>query len=238
MKTEKIRYQESATELEGHLAYDPAIVGVRPLVLIAHAWAGQSDFERNKAEALAKLGYVGFALDMYGKGVLGRSTDESSKLMSPFIEDRMRLRLRLLAGLEAARKHALVDGNRIGAIGFCFGGLCALDLARSGADISGVVSFHGLLGAPALPDKPTVHAKVLALHGHDDPMATPEHVAAFTKEMTDARVDWQIHIYGHIMHAFTNPGANDPGFGTVYSARAEHRSWSAMRSFFSEIFGA
>ena len=238
MKTEKVLYREGGAELEGHLVYDPALAGARPLVLIAHAWSGQSDFERSKAMDLATLGYVGFALDMYGKGVRGRNAGESSKLMSPFMEDRMRLRQRLLAGLQAAREHALVDRDRIGAIGYCFGGLCALDLARSGSDIRGVVSFHGLLGAPALPDKAVVRAKVLALHGHDDPMATPEHVAAFTREMTAAGVDWQIHIYGQTMHAFTNPDANDPGFGTVYSANADRRSWIAMKSFLAELFGA
>ncbi|MCG8416461.1 MAG: dienelactone hydrolase family protein [Proteobacteria bacterium] len=238
MKTEKISYTEGGVELEGHLVYDPAGADKRPLVLVSHAWAGQTDFERNTAEKLAELGFVGFALDMYGKGVTGQSVEENSKLMQPFVDDRMLLRRRMLAALKAAKGHALVDSNRIGAIGFCFGGMCVLDLARSGADISGVVSFHGLLGAPDLPDQdtPTVRTKVLVLHGFDDPMAKPEAMLAFANEMTKAGADWQIHAYGGTVHAFTNPEADDPGFGTVYNRAADQRSWIAMKSFFEEIF--
>ena len=240
MKIEKIAYQEGGTQLEGHLVHDPATTGKRPVVLIAHAWAGQGDFERDRAQKLAELGYAGYALDMYGKGVLGTSVAENSALMKPFMEDRMLLRRRLLAGLASIRQHAVVDPAQVGAIGFCFGGLCVLDLARSGADVSGVVAFHGLLGAPDLPDqeKPTIRAKVLALHGYDDPMAKPEALVGFASEMTRAGADWQIHAYGGTMHAFTNPEASDPGFGTVYSKSADQRSWIAMKNFFAEIFGA
>lgn len=240
MKTEKLSYSEGGTELEGHLAHDPALDGERPLVLIAHAWAGQSDFEREKAEALAALGYVGFALDMYGKGVLGQSVEENTGLMTPFVEDRMLLRRRMLAALEAAKAHDAVDASKVGAIGFCFGGMCVLDLARSGAELTGVVAFHGLLGAPELPDQdqPTIRASVLALHGYDDPMAKPDAALAFADEMTRAGADWQLHAYGGTMHAFTNPAANDPDFGTVYSERAARRSWRAMKSFFEEVFAA
>ncbi len=237
MNVDKINYRDGDTELQGHLAYDPGIAGKRPLVLVSHAWAGQGDFERDKAEALADLGYVGFALDMYGKGVRGQSIAENSKLMQPFVEDRARLRQRMRAGLDAAREHALVDGARVAAIGFCFGGLCALDLARSGADVRGVVSFHGLLKPPELTDNPeTISAKILALHGHDDPMVPPEAVAAFAREMSAAGADWQIHIYGGTMHAFSNPAANDPGFGTVYQADADRRSWVSMKNFLGELF--
>lgn len=238
MKTEKISYQEGGSELEAHVAYDSSIDGKRPLVLVAHAWGGQGDFERKKAESLAKLGYLGFALDMYGKGVTGSSVEECSKLMGPFAEDRMLLRRRMLAALETATGHELADTSRVGAIGFCFGGMCVLDLARSGADIGGVVSFHGLLGAPDLPDQdqPTIRAKVLALHGFSDPMAKPDDMVALGNELTGAGADWQIHAYGGTVHAFTNPAANDPDFGTVYSKSADERSWNAMKSFFSEVF--
>jgi dienelactone hydrolase len=129
-----------------------------------------------------------------------------------------------------------VDDSKIAAMGFCFGGLCVLDLARTGVDIKGVVSFHGLLGALANAKGNKIKAKILALHGRDDPMGLPEQVLAFQEEMTLAGADWQFVTYGHTVHAFTNPVANDPGFGTVYQADADRRSWQAMQNFFAEIF--
>ena len=238
MKTEKISYKEGDAELEGHLVYDDSAAGKKPLVLVAHAWAGQGDFERDKAEKLAGLGYVGFALDMYGKGILGQSVEENSKLMGPFVDDRMLLRRRMLAALETARSHDAVDASKVGAIGFCFGGMCVLDLARSGAELGGVVSFHGLLGAPDLPDQdqPTIRAKVLALHGYDDPMGKPEAMVAFANEMTKANADWQVHAYGGTKHAFTNPEANNPDLGLIFSQTADNRSWQAMQNFLAEVF--
>lgn len=236
MHTEKVEYTDNGVTLEGYLAYDESIQGKRPTVLISHAWAGRAAFECQKAEALAELGYAGFALDMYGKGKLGTTKEENTALMMPFLEDRALLRRRITAGLKKARELEVVDTDKIGAMGFCFGGLCVLDLARSGADVKGVISFHGLFNAPEnLPNEPII-AKVLALHGQDDPMVPPEQVAALQKEMTNAGVDWQIHAYGNTMHAFTNPEANDPGFGTVYNADADKRSWIAMKNFFEEIF--
>jgi dienelactone hydrolase len=220
-------------ELEAHVAWDDAREGPRPAVLIAHAFAGQGDFERRAAERLAALGWVGIALDNYGKGILGATRDECVALMRPFLDDRDRLRRRLLAGFEAARGHRLVDAARVGAIGFCFGGLCALDLARSGAPLRGVVSFHGLLAPSGLPARPIV-AKVLALHGHDDPLGPPDQVLAFEREMTAAGVDWQVHVYGGTKHAFTNPAAAAPEVGNVYDPAADRRSWASMRLFFDE----
>jgi len=231
-----IDYLDGDTVLEGFFAYDDALVGVRPLVLIHHAWLGRDQFVADKARALAELGYLGFAVDTYGKGVLGRSAEENAKLMAPFMHDRSMLQRRLTAGLTAAKMLPWADNRKIAAIGFCFGGLCALDLARTGADLLGAVSFHGLLMPPVNIPEPRVKAKILALHGHDDPMVTPEQVNAFEAEMTRAGVDWQIHVYGSTMHAFTNPLANDPGFGTVYQPSADKRSWLSMRNFFEEIF--
>lgn len=235
MKVKTLEYREGNTLLEGYLAYDEKQAGKRPAVLIAHDWTGRNEFACQKAEKIAELGYVGFALDMYGKGVLGRDNDEKMQLITPFMEDRNLLRKRVTAALQALHEETTVDTHRVAAMGFCFGGLCALDLARSGADIRGVVSFHGLLNAPErLPNHP-IKAKILALHGHDDPMVTPDHVSAFQQEMTNAKVDWQMHIYGNTMHSFTNPVANDPAFGTVYNTVAEKRSWIAMKNFFAEI---
>jgi dienelactone hydrolase len=237
MTTEKLAYRDGDVALEAHVAWDETRAEPRPAVLIAHAFAGQGDFERQRAERLAELGYVGIALDNYGKGVFGRTRDECTALMRPFLDDRGTLQRRLLAGFEAAKRHPRVDASRIGAMGFCFGGLCALDLARSGADLRGVVSFHGLLRPSGL-EKKTIAAKVLVLHGHDDPMVPPEQVLAFEREMTEAGADWQVHVYGGTVHSFTNPEANNSSLGTAYQPSADRRSWASMRLFFEEALAA
>lgn len=236
MKTTTINYSDEDTELEGTLVYDDAIQGPRPTVLVVHDWSGRNEFAVKKAEALAALGYAGFAIDMYGKGQLGQNNEEKAALMTPLTNDRSLLRRRISAAFNTALEQDVVDNNNIACIGFCFGGLCALDLARSGADIKGVISFHGLLHAPDNLPNEKVNAKVLALHGHVDPMVSAEQIAGFQKEMTDAGVDWQMHVYGNTLHAFTNPEANDPGFGTVYSEQADKRSWVAMQDFLAEMF--
>lgn len=231
-----IGYMDGDVQLEAFFAFDDALSGRRPAVLINHAWGGRDEFVAEKARKLAELGYVGFALDMYGKGILGSGPEENARLMQPFMADRALLQKRIQAALYAVKQLPWVDDSKIAAIGFCFGGLCVLDLARTGADIKGVVSFHGLLGAPDNTRGTAIKAKVLALHGHDDPMVSPEQVLAFEQEMTEAGADWQVHTYGHTMHAFTNPVANDPDFGTVYQADADRRSWQAMQNFLAELF--
>jgi dienelactone hydrolase len=230
-----VGYVDDDTLLEGYFAVDEALEGQRPAVLICHAWGGRDEFVAEKAKKLAELGYVGFAVDMYGKGIKGAGPEENAKLMQPFMEDRTLLQKRILAALSAVKLLPWVDEKRIAAIGFCFGGLCALDLARSGADIAGVVSFHGLLIPSSLPTK-KITAKVLVLHGNDDPMVPIDHVHDLEAELTETAADWQIHTYGHTMHAFTNPIANDPGFGTVYNGIADKRSWQSLLAFLSEVF--
>jgi dienelactone hydrolase len=232
---EKLGWTVDGQEFQGHAVWEGA--GKKPAVLVCHAWGGQGDFEQRRAAELAALGYVGMAMDVYGRDKRGESREACTALMSPLMADRALLQRRLLAGLAAARGLPVVDGARVAAIGFCFGGLCALDLARSGANVRGVVAFHGLFHPSPLPRQP-ITAKVLALHGYDDPMAKPEALVAFCNEMTAAGVDWQVHVYGGTMHAFTNPVANDPAFGTVYQARADARSRHAMESFLAEIFAA
>lgn len=232
-------YLDGDVVLEAFFAFDDDLAGRRPAVLINHAWGGRDDFVAEKAKKLAALGYLGFALDMYGKGVLGSGPEENAKLMQPFMSDRAMLQKRIhaaLAALAAVKLMPWADDGKIAAIGFCFGGLCVLDLARTGVDIKGVVSFHGLLGAPDNIKCNRIKAKVLALHGNDDPMAPVEQVIAFQREMTDAGADWQLHSYGNTMHAFTNPVANNPDFGTVYQPAADRRSWQSMRNFLEEIF--
>lgn len=220
--------------------YEAAIASdgntARPGILVCHAWAGRSEFEIEKAQALAGLGYTGIAVDLYGKGVLGSTTEECQALMTPFVDDRSMLQKRLASILSVIKDQPEVDSTKLAAIGFCFGGLCVLDLARSGADVKGVVSFHGLLGAPG-NTKTKIPAKILALHGWDDPMAPPSDVEALGNELDTALADWQLHAYGGTMHAFTNPNANDPDFGTVYNKKADQRSWVAMKNFLGEILG-
>lgn len=236
LKKQKFEYRDADVLLEGYYSYDDKISGKRPAVLVSHDWSGKNDFACNKADKLAELGYLGFALDMYGKGKTGNTKEEKIALITPLMQDRMKLQKRILAAYETVKSLEQADPSRIGAIGFCFGGLCALDLARSGADVKGVVSFHGLLNAPENTPKHAITAKILALHGFDDPMVTSDHVIAFGQEMTHAKVDWQLTMYGNAMHAFTNPQANDPGFGTVYEKNADARSWIAMKEFFREVF--
>lgn len=235
LKTEYIEYNDNDVVLEGYYVYDDQIKEKKPAVLVAHDWSGKNDFARQKAEKLAQLGYVGFALDMYGKGKAGNTNEEKTALMQPLMKDRAKLQQRIVSAYTAIKKLDRVDSQSIGAIGFCFGGLCVLDLARSGVDVKAVVSFHGLLTAPENIPAHNIKAHVLVLHGFNDPMVTPEHVTAFGNEMTQAKVDWQVHMYGNAMHGFTNPEANDPQFGTVYDKKADSRSWQAMVSFLKEV---
>lgn len=231
-----VNYLHNDIALEAFFAYDTAISGRRPAVLVNHAWAGRDAFVNEKAELLAGLGYVGFAVDMYGKGILGTTPEENGRLMQPFIDDRVLLLNRLLAAVSAVKLLPWVDDSKIAAIGYCFGGLCVLDLARAGGDVKGVVSFHGLLNAPKNNANTSITAKVLVLHGHDDPLVPVEQVVAFEREMTEAGADWQVLNFGRTMHAFTNPQANNPDFGTVYQVDADRRSWLAMQNFLTELF--
>ena len=229
-----LEYRHEGSLLEAFVCA-PAGGDRRPTVLIAHAWAGRSAFECDKARALAAVGYVGIAIDMYGKGVLGQSVEENGALMKPFLEDRALLQGRFQAALAAAREDPAVDPARIAAIGFCFGGLCVLDLARTGADVRGVVSFHGLLGKPGNTEGQRIQSRVLVLHGNDDPMVPVGDVITFENEMTAAEADWQVHAYGHTLHSFTNPEADDPSLGVKYDEKADRRSWRSMLNFLEEV---
>lgn len=235
VKTETVPYRHDQTLLEGFFAVDDAAPRPLAAVMIAHAWGGRDDFVCDKARRLAELGYAAFALDMYGKGVLGSGPEENARLMAPFMENRALLQARMGAALAAVRGLSQVDSERIAAMGFCFGGLCVLDLARAGADLRGVISFHGLFDPPGNTAGQRIKAKVLALHGYDDPMVAPAKVIALADELTAAGADWQIHAYGNTVHAFTNPRANDPGFGTVYDATADRRSWQSLQNFLAEV---
>ena len=236
IETRLIEYTHNGTLLEGYLAWDNSQTGERPGVIIAHPWAGRGELTEVIARRLAGLGYAGFALDMYGKGQFGNTREECVALMSAQTADRKALQARMQAALEMARAQPEVAANKVAAFGYCFGGLCVLDLVRSGVEFAGAVSFHGLLGKPE-HETAKAQAPVLILHGYDDPMATPEQLNAVQNELTAAGADWQTHAFGGVMHAFTNPQANDPGFGTVYHALSDQRSWRLATDFLQEVFG-
>jgi dienelactone hydrolase len=233
--SETVEYKHGDTPLEGHLAYDDAIKGPRPAVLIVHQWKGLTDYEKKRAEMLAKLGYVAFAVDIYGKGVRPKDTAEASAQAGKYKSDRALLRARVNAGLDVLRKQRFADAKRIAAIGYCFGGTTVIELARSGADIAGVVSFHGALDSLKPEDGKNIKAKVLALHGADDPFVPAKDVAAFEDEMRDAGVDWQLIKYGGAVHSFTDWNADGSMKGAKYDERADKRSWEDMKLFFAEI---
>lgn len=208
-----------------------------PVVAIAHAWAGLGDNERQKAERVVnELGYAAFAMDVYGKGKRGTTVEENQALMNPLVGDRAELQKRLAGGLAAAKRQPGVDASKAAAIGFCFGGLCVLDMARAGMDLLGVVAFHGLFAPAENIPSPKITAKVLMEHGWLDPMATPEDVLAIAREMDAAGADWQLHAHGQSYHAFTTLGANDANMGTVYNADADRRSFDSLRNFLAELF--
>jgi dienelactone hydrolase len=236
LETRHVDYSDQGVPLQGYLAYDASKKEKRPAVLVAHQWGGRDEFVGGRAEALAKAGYVGFALDMFGKGVRGSNPDENYKLIEPFLQDRSKVAPRMAKAVEADRGLDVVDGSRIAAIGYCFGGLCVLDLARSGGDVRGVVSLHGILSAPPQPSTAKIGAHVLALHGAEDPMVPIEQVAAFKSEMTGRGAEWQLHMYGHAQHAFAVPGANNAQLGLKHDNNAERRSWQSLMEFLREVF--
>lgn len=237
IRTETVEYKDGDTILEGFLAYDDSIAGKRPGVMVVHEWWGINDYVRRRTVELARLGFVAFAADIYGKGIRPKTQDEAAKQTSVFRADRKLMRRRANAGLDTLRKNERVDKNRLGAIGYCFGGGTVLELARSGADVAGVVSFHGNLDTPNPEDAKNIKGKLLVLHGANDPFVTASHVLAFQDEMRKAGTDWQMNIYSGAVHGFTNPAnGDDPSKGLAYNAAADRRSWEAMEIFFNELF--
>jgi dienelactone hydrolase len=238
VSNEPLEYQDGEVLCEGHVALNTSSRARRPSVLVAHAWDGPNKEVRAKASQLARMGYLGFALDVYGKGVRGGASDDNTKLMAPYIEDRAFLRRRLLAALAAAKLHPFTDPSRIAVIGYCFGGLCALDLARAAPpELRAAVSVHGMLRAPEFTQTALMTAKVLVIHGWKDPLAPPEDVLTLTRELSDAGSDWQMILYGQAAHAFTNLGANNHRDGIFYDETADRRSWAATCSFLEESLG-
>ncbi len=237
IQSKTIEYKQGDATLEGVLVWDDAVKGARPGVLVVHQWMGLTDYEKHRAEMLAQLGYVAFCADIYGKGIRPKDTKEAGVEATKYKSDRALLRLRVSAGLEELKKSQLVDAKRIAAVGYCFGGTTVIELARNGADIKGIVSFHGGLDSPTPADGKNVKCKVLVCHGADDPFVKAADLAAFEDEMRAANVDWTLIKFGGAVHAFTQPLAgNDNSKGAAYNEKADKRSWAAMKLFFAGIF--
>ena len=234
--TETIDYKDGDTVLEGYLAYDDTIQVKRPGVLIVHEWMGLGPYAQRRAREVAGLGYVAFAADIYGKGVRPTDYGEAGRQAGIYKSDRPLMRRRASAGLQVLKENPHVDSSRLAAIGYCFGGTTVLELARSGEDVRGVVSFHGGLDTPTPEDAKNIRGKVLVLHGADDPFAPRAQVLQLEDEMKNAGVDYEVVLYPGAVHSFTNPDSgNDPSKGAAYNAAADKQSWEAMKLFFKKV---
>lgn len=237
LHTETVAYRDGDAALEGYLAYDDAGPAKRPGILVVHDWMGVSPETKRRVEMLAGLGYVAFAPDIYGKGVRPTDMKGAAAESGKWKNQRPAMRQRARAGLDLLSANKHVDPSNLVALGYCFGGTVALEVARSGAPLVGTVVFHGGLDTPTPADAKAIKGKVLALQGGDDPFVPAAQVEAFEKEMRDGGVDWQLVSYGGAVHAFTilNAGT-DNSKGAAYNEKADRRSWDAMKDFFGELF--
>lgn len=237
IRMQQVEYKDGDTVCEGYLAYDDATTDVRPAVAIYPEWWGLTDYVKHRADQLAKMGYVAFVADMYGQGMQSEDPKQAGAWATPFFTDHKLMRQRAFAGLNTLLSQKYVDKSRVAAIGYCFGGTCCLELARAGAPLAGVVSFHGGLSRSPDEGADQITAKILVCHGAADTHVPPKELAEFETEMTQVNANYQINIYSNAMHAFTNPAADShhlPGIG--YNEQADKRSWAAMKDFFEEIF--
>jgi dienelactone hydrolase len=237
MTNQPFPYRHGDVELEGHLAAEAGAAAPRPAVMVFHEWKGLNEYARRRAAMLAELGYVGFAADMYGRGVAAADAGEAGRLMNPFVADRALCRARAKAAFDVVRKLPHVDPTRVAAIGYCFGGLAALELARGGADLKAVVTFHANLSSPRPSVAKKIKAMVLVCHGAADPHVPPTQVNSFLRAMRKTEVDWQFIEYARTAHSFTVEGTNMPENGLQYSPVADARSWQHMKEWLAEAFG-
>ncbi|MCC6796779.1 MAG: dienelactone hydrolase family protein [Candidatus Hydrogenedentes bacterium] len=237
IKTEMIQYKDGDTVLEGMIAYDDSSTAKRPGVVVVHEWWGLNDHSKNSAKKLAELGYVGFAADMYGKGVTTDDPAQAGKMSGALKGDRPTLRKRAQAALDTLAAFKYTDATRLGAIGYCFGGTTALEIARSGAPVKGIVSFHGALGTPTPADAKNIKCPVLVCHGAEDPFVPAAEVADFKKEMDAAKVKYTFIAYPGAVHSFTNPDVDRHKLnGAKYDKAATEKSWADMQAFFAQAF--
>ena len=237
VQTETVLYRQGDAVLEGYVAWPDKANRNSPAVIIVHDWTGVGDYVKGRARQLAELGYVAFAADIYGKGVRPASGPDARAVSSQFGGNRPLYRARMQAALDWLQARPEVDRSRIAAMGYCFGGMGALELARSGAPIVGAITFHGSLSSPTPEDARNIKGKVLVLHGAQDPAVNADQVRGFQQEMNNAGVDYQFIAYSGAVHAFTLPTAgNDISKGSAYNANADRRSFAAMRTFLDEVF--
>jgi dienelactone hydrolase len=235
VKVQTVDYKQGDTTLEGWLVYDDAKKGKRPGVVVFPAWNGPDEDAKGRAEMVAKLGYVAFVADVYGKGIRPADFKSAMAEYSKSMQNRPLLRDRAKAAYDQLRKNPMVNASKIAAIGFCFGAAGALDLARSGAPVIDTVTFHGDLTSPTPQDDANIKGRVLVLHGAADPIIGQKDLDAFRKEMTDAHVRWEMILYGGAVHSFTQKGAgNDPSKDAAYDAYADKQSWAEMTRLFRE----
>lgn len=237
LKTQAVRYKDGDVQLHGYFAWDDAIKGKRPAVMVVHEWWGLNEYARARTEMLAKLGYLAFAADMYGKGAVTEHADEAGAWSKQITSNVQAWQKRALLGLDIMRTHALADGTRTAALGYCFGGATVMQMVYAGASLDGVVSFHGSLPVPTPDQARNVRARVLIAHGSADSFIPHERITQFQSALTGAGVDWQMVTYGGARHGFTNPGADIYGIENVrYNQQADERSWAETQRFLKEIF--
>jgi dienelactone hydrolase len=237
VRSRVVEYRDGEVELTGHLYWDDAIDGKRPGILVMHEWWGLNDYVKQRAQMLAELGFVAFAADMYGDNKVTEHAGDASGWMKQITANIEGWQRRALLGLAQLRADELVDPERVAAIGYCFGGATVMQLAYTGADLDGVVSFHGSL-PPATPEQAAkIRARVLVAHGEADSFIPAERITQFKQALSEAGVDWEMDVYGGARHGFTNPGADKHGMDNLkYDPVADRRSWSRMQDFFAEIF--
>lgn len=237
IKSKAVSYDDEGTPLEGYLYWDDAVDGERPGVLVIHEWWGLNDYAKKRARMLAELGYVAFAADMYGGDRVTKQPDQAREWMQEVTVDPELWRLRAAAGLAQLEDSELVDDDRMAAVGYCFGGGTVMQMAYGGADLDGVVSFHGSLPAAPEASYGKIEPEILVLHGQADSFIAPEVVTNFQDKLEEAGANWEMDIYGGVRHGFTNPDAADYGIDNLaYDAQADARSWQRMQTFFDEIF--
>jgi dienelactone hydrolase len=237
LQTRTVEYKEGDTTLEGYLAYDDSFQGKRPGILVVHEWTGLGKFVKSRVEKLTRLGYVAFAADIYGQGVRPKKVEDCMATSSIYYKDRALFRRRVNAGLAQLEQYPNVDPDKLGAMGYCFGGAAVLELGRSGAPVKGIVTFHGGLDNPTPADAKNIKAKVLINQGGADGFTLPS-LPAFEKEMTDAGVDYKVITYPDAQHSFTNPEAKGQLKGALYNKSADEKSWKAMTEFFGKLFNS
>ncbi len=235
--TEAVTYTEAGEEFTGYVSYDNAVKGKRPGVMVVHEWWGLDDYAKRRTEMLAKLGYVAFAVDMYGTGKVTDSADQAKEWMTEVTTDVEWWRERAMAGIRYLKNHKLVDADKIAAIGYCFGGGTVIQLAYSGLDIDGIVSFHGSLPIADESAFGKIKTRMLMAHGNADPFVPREIVTKFQDTLDKADADWRMTIYGNALHSFTNPKSDTRGIAALkYDKQADEHSWQAMQYFFKDIF--